>query len=61
LKDRQSSAQKSGSAYHVLAVQAARDAGISSDQLKTALRVHNVPRDEFECHVESDNPPKLLL
>jgi len=37
--------------------QAARDAGISQDQLKTALRVHNVPRDEFERQVESDNPP----
>jgi hypothetical protein len=39
--------------------QAASDAGISSDQLKTALRVHNVPRDEFERQVESDNPPTI--
>jgi hypothetical protein len=44
----------------VLAVQAARDAEISSDQLRTALRVHNVPRDEFERQVESDNPPKTF-
>jgi hypothetical protein len=40
-------------------VRAARDAGISADQLKTALRVHNVPRDEFERQVESDNPPTI--
>jgi hypothetical protein len=40
-------------------IQAARDAGISPDQLKTALRVHNVPRDEFERQVESDDPPTI--
>jgi hypothetical protein len=36
---------------------AAYDAGISHDQLKIAMRVPNVPRDEFERQVESDNPP----
>jgi hypothetical protein len=39
--------------------QVARNAGLSPDQLKTALRVHNVPRDDFERQVESDNPPTI--
>jgi hypothetical protein len=39
--------------------QVASDAGISPDQLKTALRVHKVPREEFERQVESDNPPTI--
>jgi hypothetical protein len=38
---------------------AADEAGLSPDQAKTALRVHNVPRDEFEVAVESDNPPTV--
>ena len=38
---------------------AANDAGLSPDQLKTALRVHAVPRDEFERQIESDNPPTI--
>jgi hypothetical protein len=37
--------------------QAARDAGLSEHQQKIALRVANVPKDEFERQVESDNPP----
>jgi hypothetical protein len=40
-------------------IQAARDSGLSKDQLVTAMRVHNVPRDEFERQVESDNPPTI--
>jgi hypothetical protein len=40
-------------------IQAARDAGLSPDQLKTAIRVHNVPREDFERQVESDNPPTI--
>jgi hypothetical protein len=38
---------------------AAASAGLSPDQLKTALRVHNVPREDFERQVESDNPPTI--
>ena len=36
---------------------AARDAGLSKRQKDTALRVANVPDDEFEQAVESDEPP----
>lgn len=39
--------------------QAARDAGLSRDQTVRALRVNNVPRDEFERLVESDDPPTV--
>jgi len=38
---------------------AARDAGLSDDQRKTALRVANIPEEEFEEAVESDDPPTL--
>lgn len=38
---------------------AARDAGLSNDQRKTALRVANVPEAEFEAAVESENPPTV--
>ncbi len=37
--------------------QAATDAGLSERQRKTALRVANVPQDEFEAAIESDAPP----
>jgi hypothetical protein len=37
----------------------ARDAGISANQLATALQVHRVPREDFERQVESDNPPTI--
>jgi hypothetical protein len=39
--------------------QAARDAGWSQDQRKQAQRIANIPRDDFERAVESDNPPTL--
>lgn len=39
--------------------QAARDAGLSDRQRVTALRVHNVPRDEFETAVDGDDPPTV--
>jgi len=32
---------------------------MSEDQRKTALRVANIPEDEFEAAVESDNPPTM--
>lgn len=40
-------------------VQAARDAGLSDHQRVTAIRVANVPEDEFERQIESDNPPTV--
>lgn len=39
--------------------QAARDAGLSENQQKTALRVASVPAKEFEKAVESDTPPTV--
>jgi len=38
---------------------AAQQAGLSERQKKIALRVHNVPRDQFEALVESDEPPTV--
>ena len=38
---------------------AARDAGMSADQRKTALRVASIPREAFEQAVESDDPPTV--
>lgn len=34
-------------------------AGLSSHQRKSALRVANVPSDQFERAVESNNPPSI--
>ena len=39
--------------------QAAEDAGLSTRQKRTALRVANVPRSEFEAAVESSDPPTV--
>lgn len=39
--------------------QAASDAGLSQRQAKTALRVANVPEDEFEQAIESEAPPTV--
>lgn len=39
--------------------QAQHDAGISDRQRVTALRVANVPRDQFEAAVESERPPAV--
>lgn len=36
---------------------AATEAGLSTDQMKTALRIANVPAEEFEALVESEDPP----
>lgn len=38
---------------------AARDAGMSERQKKTALRVANIPKEEFEALVESPKPPTV--
>jgi hypothetical protein len=37
--------------------EAAADAGMSRDQFKTAMRVGNVPKEDFERQIESANPP----
>ena len=37
----------------------ASKAGMSERQRKTALRVANIPKEEFEQAVESDNPPTV--
>ena len=39
--------------------QEAQNAGLSKRQQVTAVRVHNVPRHEFESLVESDKPPPI--
>lgn len=39
--------------------QAADDAGLSKDQMVQAIRVANVPSDDFEKQVESQNPPTV--
>jgi hypothetical protein len=39
--------------------EAARDAGISERQQITAVRVANVPEQEFEAAVESEKPPTI--
>jgi hypothetical protein len=38
---------------------AAEEAGLSRRQAVTAIRVGNVPKDEFERQVESDDPPTV--
>jgi hypothetical protein len=38
---------------------AALGAGLSEHQQKTAMRVHNVPREQFEQLVEGDDPPTV--
>lgn len=39
--------------------EAAAEAGMSERQQKTAIRTANVPEDQFEKAVESDNPPTV--
>ena len=39
--------------------EAARDAGLSDRERKTALRVANVPHDQFEALVEADEPASI--
>jgi hypothetical protein len=38
---------------------AATEAGLSEHQRKTALRVVNVPKDERDELIESENPPTV--
>lgn len=39
--------------------QAARDAGLSRDQKRTALRVAGIAAEDFETAIESDEPPTV--
>lgn len=39
--------------------EAAEEAGISPHQAKQAIRVANVPEEEFDTQIESDNPPTI--
>ena len=39
--------------------QAAKDAGLSERQRKTALRIANIPISEFERQIESERPPTV--
>ena len=38
---------------------AGRDAGLSRDEVKTAMRVARIPEPEFEAAIESDDPPTV--
>ncbi len=40
-------------------IKAAKAAGLSRDEMKQAIRVANIPDDEFEAMVESDRPPTV--
>jgi hypothetical protein len=51
--------QREGESPLVSRQAAAKAAGLSGDQQKTALRVANVPEDQFEQQVESDKPPSV--
>lgn len=45
---------------HVLGrTEAARRAGLSEHETRTAVAVASVPKDEFEAQVESDSPPTV--
>jgi hypothetical protein len=58
--DRKSLEYQSGDAPTLITrAQAASDAGMSRDQMHTALRLANIPADDFERQVESDEPPTV--
>lgn len=48
-----------GAVLQLTRTQAAEQAGLSERQRKTALRVANVPEQDFNQSVESDNPPTV--
>ena len=52
---------REGDRPNVTRESAATDAGMSSHQRKTALRVANVPESEFERQVESEKPPTVTM
>jgi hypothetical protein len=56
----QNAAKQSGDAPTLISRrEAAANAGISKDQQVTAVRVANVPAEQFEQAVESDQPPTV--
>lgn len=58
--DRKSAEYQSGDAPTLITrSQVAADAGMSRDQMHTALRVANVPAADFERQVESSTPPTV--
>ena len=48
-----------GSGTKLTMTQAAKDTGMSKRQKDTALRIANVPEDDFNEKVESDDPPTV--
>ncbi|MBS0366715.1 MAG: hypothetical protein JSR67_12920 [Proteobacteria bacterium] len=50
---------RDGAVPKVTRESAATDAGLSERQRKTALRVANVPSEDFERQIESANPPTV--
>ncbi len=48
-----------GTGSNLTRTQAARDAGLSPRQQAQAMRLANIPADEFEKAVESDKPPTI--
>jgi hypothetical protein len=51
--------KNAGGASPVSQAEAGRQAGMSPDQIKDSVRVANVPDDDFERLVESDDPPSV--
>ena len=54
--DEPTTENKDGAAPNYSQADAARDAGMSERQTKTAVRVANVPQDEYDELVESEEP-----
>jgi hypothetical protein len=52
---------KDGADLQLTRTQAARDAELSERQQKTAMRLSNIPDDEFNEAVEGDNPPTVTV
>jgi hypothetical protein len=56
----QNAAKQSGDVPALISrAEAGADAGMSTHQIKTAVRVANVPAEQFEHAVESDKPPTV--
>jgi hypothetical protein len=51
--------QKEGTGLLISRTEAGASAGMSERQVKTAVRVANIPKPEFERLIESDNPPTV--
>jgi len=51
--------ENGGNAPTISQRQVANQFGISKDQEVTAIRIANIPREQFDSLVESDNPPTI--